>query len=209
MSLKRSQVDVSQFSIGEEAEGGEGVLVGVLREEERVNELKRKLIYQEDYDLELLYERRGADFQHLLNNRYGTCNFTSFVRYLVPGDFEHRYLAFIKYQKLNTLSEDTLGMVDQLLEEERRQEDQIEQWWAGVDREVVFRGYCRPGDKGIPTQEVWILLCRCGSTSANASARSSSTGSTPVRPASYPTRTSTDDATSVLFLIVTIGKGIA
>ena len=117
MTLKRSQIDVPQFSLGPDSEGVEGVLVGVLKEEERVNELKRNLIYQEDYDLELLYERRGADFQNLLNNRYGTCNFTSFVRYLVPGDFEHRYLAFIKYQKLNTLSEQTLEMVDQLLDE--------------------------------------------------------------------------------------------
>lgn len=68
-------------------------------EEERLNELKRQLIMREDYDLELIYERKGKLFEEILNRRYGTCNFTSFVRYVIPQDFEQRYLAFIKYQR--------------------------------------------------------------------------------------------------------------
>ena len=76
------------------------------------------------------------------------------MRYLVPSDFEHRYLAFVKYQRLNTISQQTQEMVDQLLDEERRKEEQIGKWWEGIDREIVLRGYCRPGDNGIPTQEM-------------------------------------------------------
>ena len=37
MTLKRSQIDVPQFSLGPDSEAVEGVLVGVLKEEERVN----------------------------------------------------------------------------------------------------------------------------------------------------------------------------
>jgi hypothetical protein len=108
------------------------------------------LIYQEDYDLELIYERKGKEFEGLLNKRYGFCNFTSFVRYIVPQNFEHRYLAFIKYQKENKLSEETEQKVNYLLDQELNKERAIEQWWQDVDKEIVFRSYCRPGDKAIP-----------------------------------------------------------
>ena len=39
------------------------------------------------------------------------------MRYLVPQDFEHRYLAFIKYQKESCLSEETNEKVSYLLEQ--------------------------------------------------------------------------------------------
>lgn len=68
--------------------------------------------------MELIYERKGKEFEGLLNKRYGSCNFTSFVRYIVPQNFEHRYLAFIKYQKENRLSEDTVDKLNYLLEQE-------------------------------------------------------------------------------------------
>lgn len=76
------------------------------------------------------------------------------MRYLVPQDFEHRYLAFIKYQKESCLSEDTNDKISYLLEQEEAKESAIKQWWADLDRELVFRGYCRPGDKNIPNQEL-------------------------------------------------------
>ena len=66
--------------------------------------MKRQLLYQKDYDLELIYEKKGLDFEAILNGRYGTCNFSSFVRYIVPQDYEHRYYAFIKYNKQNMLT---------------------------------------------------------------------------------------------------------
>jgi hypothetical protein len=50
--------------------------------------MKRQLLYQGDYDLELIYERKGQEFISLLNDRYGTCNYTSFVRYIVPQSYE-------------------------------------------------------------------------------------------------------------------------
>lgn len=74
------------------------------------------------------------------------------MRYLVPQDFEHRYLAFIKYQKESCLSEDINDKISNLLEQEEVKESAIKQWWADLDRELVFRGYCRPGDKNIPNQ---------------------------------------------------------
>lgn len=64
-------------------------------------------MYQPDYDLELIYERKGAYFEEILNKKYGSCNFTSFVRYLVPQDYEHRYAAFIKYNPNNRLINET------------------------------------------------------------------------------------------------------
>lgn len=69
--------------------------------------MKRQLMYQPDYDLELIYERKGAYFEEILNKKYGSCNFTSFVRYLVPQDYEHRYAAFIKYNPNNRLTNET------------------------------------------------------------------------------------------------------
>ena len=80
-------------------ERDDSILASILAQEEKLNEMKRQLLYQGDYDLELIYERRGQDFEEILNRKYGSCNFTSFVRYIVPQDYEHRYYAFIKYNK--------------------------------------------------------------------------------------------------------------
>ena len=85
----------------------------------------------------------------MLNNRYGSCNFTSFVRYIVPLSYEQRYLAFVKYQRENVLSAETNGLVDRLLEEEEIKEERIRNWWERTDREISFRSYCMPGSKGI------------------------------------------------------------
>mgnify|MGYP001011340385 CR=1 FL=1 len=49
--------------------------------------MKRQLLYQLDYDLELIYERKGKQFEEILNSKYGSCNFTSFVRFIVPQDY--------------------------------------------------------------------------------------------------------------------------
>jgi hypothetical protein len=157
-SARISKVEVSRFTFEECPESSRRrntvLLADILAEEERQNELKRQLIYQPDYDLELIYERRGKEFEQMLNKRYGSCNFTSFVRYIVPQNFEHRYLAFIKYQKENALSLETEEKVSYLLEQEFSKESAIEQWWQEVDREIIFRGYCRPGDKAIPKDEL-------------------------------------------------------
>ena len=55
--------------------------------------------------------------EDILNNRYGTCNFTSFIRYMVPQDYDHRYYAFIKYNKENKLSEETSELIESLIDE--------------------------------------------------------------------------------------------
>ena len=96
--------------------------------------MKRQLLYQDDYDLELIYERKGQEFEDILNKRYGTCNFTSFVRYLVPQDYEHRYYGFIKYNKDNTLSTQTSGMIDDVIAQELTKEARIRKWWSNEDR---------------------------------------------------------------------------
>lgn len=80
--------------------------------------MKRQLLYQPDYDLELIYENRGAELQEILNRKYGSCNFTSFVRFIVPQDYEHRYYAFIKYNKQNSLSGETSRLLDELIDGE-------------------------------------------------------------------------------------------
>lgn len=82
--------------------------------------MKRQLLYQPDYDLELIYEKRGAELQEMLNKKYESCNFTSFVRFIVPQDYEHRYYAFIKYNKQNSLSATTSRLLDELIEAETR-----------------------------------------------------------------------------------------
>ena len=79
--------------------------------------MKRQLLYQQDYDLELIYEKKGMNFDSILNDRYGTCNFTSFVRYIVPQDYEHRYYAFIKYNKHNILTSETDGLLEDIIAE--------------------------------------------------------------------------------------------
>ena len=111
--------------------------------------MKRQLLYQSDYDLELIYERKGQEFESILNNRYGSCNYTSFVRYLVPQDYEHRYYAFIKYNKGNQLTTETDGLIEDIIADELRKQARIKRWWNDVDREMVFRSYCDPGHKGI------------------------------------------------------------
>ena len=116
--------------------------------------MKRQLLYQQDYDLELIYQRKGQDFESILNKRYGTCNYTSFVRYLVPQDYQHRYYAFIKYNKHNQLTAETDGLIEDILADELRKEARITKWWSDVDKEVVFRGYCKPGDKSISAQQL-------------------------------------------------------
>ena len=96
--------------------------------------MKRQLLYQGDYDLELIYEKRGQDFEEILNRKYGSCNFTSFVRYIVPQDYEHRYYAFIKYNKQSRLSPETDGLLEDLLADELRKEARIGNWWKETDR---------------------------------------------------------------------------
>lgn len=151
-SIKRSAVEISRFAEEcPETEGG-SILADILSQEEKVNEMKRQLCYREDYDLELLYERKGQDFESVLNSRYGSCNFTSFVRYLVPQDYEHRYYAFIKYNKQNRLTAETDGLIEDILAEELRKEARISRWWNDNDKEVVFRGYCQPGEKAIAAE---------------------------------------------------------
>lgn len=58
-SAKISKIEISRFTFDEGAEPSRRkntvILADILAEEERVNELKRQLIYQEDYDLELIY----------------------------------------------------------------------------------------------------------------------------------------------------------
>jgi hypothetical protein len=54
-SVKRSAVEVSRFEGQECPESRGDVVMDILAEEERVNEMKRQLMYQPDYDLELLY----------------------------------------------------------------------------------------------------------------------------------------------------------
>lgn len=63
-----------------------------------------ELIKRSDFDLELVYERHGKKFEEVLNRRYGVCNFSAFVRFIVPRDYEHRYLSFIRYQANNQLT---------------------------------------------------------------------------------------------------------
>ena len=121
----------------------------VLGQEERVNQMKRQLMYQPDYDLEIIYERKGDEFQQILNKKYGSCNFTSFVRYIVPQDYEHRYAAFIKYNPKNQLNSQTQTMIQDILAEELRKEAKVGRWFEAVEKETLFRGYCNPGEKGI------------------------------------------------------------
>ena len=42
---------------------------------------------RKDFDLELVYERHGKKFEKILVSRYGVCNFSAFVRFIVPRDF--------------------------------------------------------------------------------------------------------------------------
>lgn len=63
-------------------------------------------------DLELAYERVGERFSVLLNELYGCCNFTSFVRFIIPKDFEHRYLGFVRHEVSNKLTEETLMLFE-------------------------------------------------------------------------------------------------
>lgn len=102
----------------------------------------------------MVYERRGKDFESILNCKYGSCNFTSFVRFIVPQDYEHRYLAFIKYKKDNRLSEETSLLVDELIDSYYEKEERVGKWWKEVDQEIVFRGYCYPCENSISKHEV-------------------------------------------------------
>ncbi len=66
---------------------------------------------------------------------YGVCNFTSFIRFIVPqDDFEHRYLSFVRHQTSNVLSQETLVLIDELLEAYDRKETEIETMWSKIDR---------------------------------------------------------------------------
>lgn len=75
----------------------------LLLEEEFIKECT-ECIKRKDFDLELVYERHGKKFEKILVARYGVCNFSAFVRFIVPRDYEHRYLSFIRYEANNQLS---------------------------------------------------------------------------------------------------------
>jgi hypothetical protein len=188
------QVEVSRFTFDRQssAAASTAILADILAEEERLAEMKRQLLYRPDYDLELIYEQKGRQLEEILNHRYGSCNFTSFVRYLVPQDYEHRYLAFIKHQPQNRLTPETAELIDRLVDEEYAKEAAIRNWWEEIDREMVFRGYCRPGDKHIPAPEVTLSLCSSRNILRSASADCCWTASIPTRPAPSPTNTSPD-----------------
>lgn len=76
----------------------------------------------------------GILFEGMLNRRYGSCNFTSFVRFMVPHDEEQKCLAFIKYVPSNYLTESTKKLVMQLLVQEQINEQAIAALWGKVDR---------------------------------------------------------------------------
>ena len=90
--------------------------------EESFIQLKRNICLRKDFDLELVYERCGIKFEDLLNKVYGACNFTAFVRFIVPQDFEHRYLSFVRHETSNILSQETVILIEELLEVYDRKE---------------------------------------------------------------------------------------
>ena len=60
--VKRSAVEISRFAgddSNESGEKGDNILSNILSQEERLNEMKRQLLYQQDYDLELIYDKKG------------------------------------------------------------------------------------------------------------------------------------------------------
>lgn len=99
---------------------------------------------KEDLDLELVYERHGKKFESILNTRYGVCNFSAFVRFLVPKDYEHRYLAFIRYQASNRLTPETEKAILDLIQSYNEKEMEIQKAWGSCDRELLLRSFCPP-----------------------------------------------------------------
>ena len=101
-----------------------------------------------------MYERHGNKFSKLLNDRYGVCNFSSFVRFIVPQTYEQRYLSFIRYVKTNTLPEFINEKVEELLVEHEKKEQRIKNVWGGKDKELTFRSLCLPREEAITVKKV-------------------------------------------------------
>jgi hypothetical protein len=63
-----------------------------------------------------LYEHLSGEFEQLLKTLYKDSSFTSFLRFVLPNSTpEHQYLAFIRYNIDNSISDENLDQVRLLL----------------------------------------------------------------------------------------------